>query len=146
MKVIKILVLFIYIITNAQNNAIKLHLVNDDNTINIEQTVDSPPLFEKCNNIEDKMNCFMNEVQLHIKKNFLYPQDALEKVIQGKVITVLDIEINGKFKVYSTDGPDKILEDEARRIFRKLPKIKPALKNGIPVKVRISVPITFKLY
>lgn len=145
MKAINLIFLFFFLNINAQNNSPKLHLVNEDNTMNLNETVDFPPEFEKCKNSDDKMKCFFNEINLHIMENFKYPPEALDKAIQGKIITTIDIDENGKFIIYSSVGPHKILEDEAKRIYNKLPKIKPALKNGIPVKVRIAVPLTFKL-
>ncbi len=42
-------------------------------------------------------------------------------------------------------GPDKVLEEEAKRIISLLPDFVPGKQNGQPVNVPFTIPITFKL-
>jgi protein TonB len=40
---------------------------------------------------------------------------------------------------------EKSLNDEAIRIIKLMPKWKPGRKNGVPVRVKYTIPIDFKL-
>jgi protein TonB len=52
-----------------------------------------------------------------------------------------DFKIRGAKKV----SGGEILEDEARRIFSKMPRITPGKQRGKPVKVRYTYPLNFTL-
>ncbi len=52
-----------------------------------------------------------------------------------------EIKVRGAKKV--TGG--EMLEDEAKRIFTKMPRITPGKQRGKPVKVRYTYPINFTL-
>ena len=42
-------------------------------------------------------------------------------------------------------GVDKSLDKEAVRVVKAMPNWKPGMKDGVPVKVRYTIPINFKL-
>ena len=52
---------------------------------------------------------------------------------------------DGSVEVINTQGKDKILEKEARRVIEKLPKLIPGKQRDRPVAVIFSYPIVFKL-
>jgi protein TonB len=84
-------------------------------------------------------------MQEHIIKYFRYPREAQKYNIQGKVFITFIIEKDGSITVFEIRGPHPILEKEARRIMEKLPKIKPGTQKGKPVRMSMSIPLTFKL-
>lgn len=96
------------------------------------------------NNIEVSIQEYISQ---HIKKNFMYPDFALENEIQGKVMVSYIISKEGYVENISADGPENglILEEEAIRIFSKLPKFIPAKCDNEPISVSHVVPITFRL-
>jgi len=105
------------------------------------------PIFKGCKRKTDDQNrrCFQQKMQEHISKNFKYPKKAYKKGIQGRVSIIFTIDKDGYASNIRTKGPAPILEEEAKRIIRLLPKSAPALKNGKAVKIPFSIPITFKL-
>lgn len=105
-----------------------------------------PPIPKGCENNSDMRMCFQQYLQNHIVKNFKYPNEAQNKSIQGKVFVSFIINEEGYTEVATVRGPHPILENEAKRIINLIPKMQPAKdKDNQPVKVTMSIPITFKL-
>ncbi len=75
-----------------------------------------------------------------------YPMEAIEVGLEGRVYLNFIIDTDGSISsVTVTRGVDKILDDEAIRVIKSMPKWKPGLQNGRPVKVSYSMFISFKL-
>ena len=108
-------------------------------------TIDEVPVFPGCEDAKDKRTCFQEKVNRHIAKNFRYPQEAQEKGIQGRVSTMFIIDVDGSISNIRMRGPDELLENEARRILEKLPKMTPGKQKDEIVQVPFSIPINFKL-
>ena len=78
-------------------------------------------------------------------KNYRYPQEAVEKKIEGKVIVTLRIDKEGFLSIKEVKGPNPLLEEEACRIFDGFPQLSPALLRGKPVNVVYNYPIIFRI-
>ena len=78
-------------------------------------------------------------------KNLRYPQEAVEKKIQGRVIVALRIDKKGILSIKEIIGRNPLLEEEACRIFDGFPQLSPALQRGKPVNILYNYPITFRL-
>jgi TonB family C-terminal domain len=107
--------------------------------------VDEVPIYPGCENAEDKSECFKEAIQNHIKKHFNYPQEAQKQGIQGKVSLLFHINGNGDVVDVKAKGPNPILENEAKRIVNRLPRMQPGKQAGKVADVVFSIPITFKL-
>ncbi len=107
--------------------------------------VDQVPIFPGCENEKDTKACFQKSIQRHISKNFNYPKEAQEKGIQGRVAIIFTMNTSGEIVKVKTRGPDKLLEEEAKRIIARMPTVKPGQHKGEKVNVTFSIPITFKL-
>jgi periplasmic protein TonB len=107
--------------------------------------IESVPMFPGCENTADKRACFQEKIQQHIVKNFRYPEAAQDAGIQGKVFVSFVIEKNGSISIANMRGPSPILEKEAKRIMEKMPVLTPGKQRGKPVRMTMSIPITFKL-
>ncbi len=109
--------------------------------------VEEIPLFSECEAVAiyQQEKCFKAEIASHIRKNFTYPKEAYEKSIQGRVLVQFVINKDGEVDNLNIRGPyqGELLEAEAERIVRKLPKFKPGKHNGKLVKVKYGVPIAF---
>jgi protein TonB len=105
------------------------------------------PVFPGCEKVEKskKRACFEEKIKNHVKKNFRYPEAAIDMREQGKVFVVFTIGKQGNIEDVKLRGPSKILENEASRIIDKLPKMKPGMQRKEPVKVSFSLPIVFQL-
>ncbi len=81
-----------------------------------------------------------------IKENLDYPPSAARKGIQGRVILTFILEKDGKFSTIKVlRSPDDALSREAIRVIKKMPKWKPAIHEGKPVRVKFAMPVTFRL-
>ena len=126
--------------------------VEDVEVEEVDEDIDVPfaviedvPIFPGCEGASDKRACFNEMMQQHIRKNFRYPEVAQEMGVQGRVSVLFTIQKDGSIGNIRLRGPDKNLEEEARRIIEKLPKMTPGKQRGRPVRVPFSIPIMFKL-
>ncbi len=109
--------------------------------------IEDVPVFPGCESVAKSQlrDCFNEKMQEHIRKNFRYPEIAQEMGIQGRVSVLFTIQKDGSIGNIRLRGPDKNLEEEARRIIERLPKMTPGKQRGRPVRVPFSIPIMFKL-
>ena len=111
--------------------------------------IEQVPMFPGCEGVpkSEQMDCFNRELQKHIKKNFRYPDRAIEDDIQGRVYVQFMIEKDGTITVLNTRGPKggELLEKEGARNVEKLPKLTPGKQRGKAVRVKYAVPINFQL-
>ena len=76
-------------------------------------------------------------------KNFQYPEEALKKKIQGRVILTLKIDKKGILSIEKAEG-DPILEKAAREVFEGFPQLAPAEQRGKPVVTFYQYPMSFR--
>jgi protein TonB len=109
--------------------------------------IEDVPIFPGCEKVKksERRNCFQDQMNKHIRKNFRYPEIAQEMGIQGRVYVNFVIGKDGAITNVRMRGPDKNLEKEAQRIISKLPQMTPGKQRGRPVRVPFSIPITFRL-
>jgi len=81
-----------------------------------------------------------------IASNIKYPSIAIQNGVQGIVFInfVVDRD-SGISNARVVRECDPSLDQEALRVLNKLPKWKPGLQRGIPVRVSYTIPIHFKL-
>ena len=100
--------------------------------------IEQKPMFEACKDVDK------NE-QEHCFTHLRYPERALRKGIQEKVVVEFAIRKNGTVKVLEVIGTDKDLKAEAKFLIESLPCFIPALQRGKPIAVRFQCPINFRL-
>ena len=82
----------------------------------------------------------------YIGKNTKYPDQARRIGVEGKVFVQFVVDKDGSITdVQVIKGIGSGCDEEAIRVVKSAPKWTPGKQRGRPVKVRISVPITFKL-
>jgi len=103
------------------------------------------PVFPGCEeeSPSDQMKCFNENLKKHIRDNYKYPEQATRERLKGRVIVEYAIEADGFIKVVKVEGEHQILNDEAKRIIELLPKMQPGFQKGKPIRVLMSVPISF---
>jgi TonB family protein len=75
-----------------------------------------------------------------------YPKEAQDKNIEGRVSIQFIIEKDGSIdEVKTLRSPSEILSAEAERVVKGMPKWKPAMHKGKPVRMRYVLPVLFKL-
>ena len=81
----------------------------------------------------------------YLSENIKYPKKALKNGGSGKVFVQFVIDKTGKVtNVVAVRGVEKSLDKEAVRVIKSMPKWKPGMKDGQPVKVKYTIPINFK--
>ena len=86
----------------------------------------------------------MPEMYKYIENNLVYPEQARENGVQGKVFISFVVEKDGSltnFKVLRDIGYG--CGEEAVRVVKSMPKWKPAKQRGKPVRMRFNLPISF---
>lgn len=105
------------------------------------------PVFQNCEGKQSKEleACFYNQLQDFVYNNFKVPQDVQSKNYAGNVIVLFEVDTVGGFKVLYVDAIDNALKEEAKNVFSKLPKVKPATYSGNPTyakyTIRIAIPL-----
>lgn len=82
----------------------------------------------------------------YISKSVKYPVIAQENGIQGRVIVSFVIERDGHVADATVvRGVDPSLDKEALRVVKSMPKWTPGKQRGKPVRVKYTLPVTFRL-
>lgn len=144
----KILLLIFLLVTSfglSQNKTQSVDTSSAEEALQIS-IIEEIPLFKECETIEkeQRMTCFNEMMHNHIKKNFTYPILAAKFRVQGTVAITFTIDQEGKITDIKSKG-HQLLTDEAERIIKSLPQLKPGRQRGKTVKVKYGLPITFKL-
>ncbi len=88
----------------------------------------------------------MDAFYKYVAKNINYPKQARRQNIQGKIFLQFIIDEAGNItNIKVTKGLGFGLDEEAKRVLRESPQWTPARQRGKIVKVRMSIPIMFKL-
>lgn len=82
----------------------------------------------------------------YIMENMKYPEQAMKEGIQGRVTVRFIVEKDGSISNVSPIHPvHPLLDKEAIRVVKSMPKWSPGKQHGKPVRVQLIVPIMFKL-
>ena len=85
----------------------------------------------------EKMFEFINE-------NLRWPDTEAD--VQGRVVVLFTVEKDGSLSdIKVAKSLDPLFDKEAVRVVKSMPKWKPGMDNGEPIRVRSSVPVTFRL-
>ena len=81
-----------------------------------------------------------------INANLVYPQEAKDAAIEGKVFVGFVVEKDGAVSsIRLLRGIGYGCDEAAMDVVRKMPKWKPATQRGKPVRVQYQLPFNFKL-
>lgn len=82
----------------------------------------------------------------YLMKNIKYPEQAMKEGIQGRVTVRFIVEKDGSISdVKPVLSVHPLLNKEAVRVVKSMPKWSPGKHNGKPVRVRFNLPVMFKL-
>ena len=81
-----------------------------------------------------------------IAENVKYPEEAYSKGIEGRVLVQFIIEKDGSVtNVKVIKKVNDALDAEAVRVVKAMPKWKPGKQNGREVRVKYTIPVSFRL-
>ena len=88
----------------------------------------------------------MAALMAYLQKSIKYPPVAEENGIQGRVICTFVVERDGSVTdVRIAKSVDPSLDKEAQRVVSAMPKWIPGKQNGQSVRVKYTLPVTFRL-
>ena len=88
----------------------------------------------------------MNALMDYLRKSIKYPPVAEENGIQGRVVCSFVVERDGSVTdVRVAKSVDPSLDKEAVRVVSAMPKWIPGRQNGQSVRVKYTLPVTFRL-
>ena len=86
------------------------------------------------------------ELMKFLRNNVKYPAEAQKKKIEGRVIVTFVVNQKGRITHPTVErSAHPLLDAEALRVIKRMPKWTPGRMNGEPVNVKFRLPITFKL-
>ena len=119
----------------ATENPVKKSDMKSDNN-DVYQTVEEMPEFP--GGIEAMFD--------YVAKSVVYPQEAMDKEISGRVFVGFVVEKDGSISnVQVLRGIGGGCDEEAVRVVKAMPKWKPGKDKGQPVRVSFTMPFVFKL-
>ncbi len=82
----------------------------------------------------------------YLSSHIKYPVVAEENGVQGRVIVTFVVERDGSITdVKVAKSVDPSLDKEAQRVVKSMPRWIPGKQNGAAVRVKYTVPVTFRL-
>ena len=82
----------------------------------------------------------------YVAMNVRYPKEAEDKCLQGRVIATFIVEKDGSItSAKIVRSIDPALDAEALRVINGMPNWKPGTQKGEPVRVKYTIPISFRL-
>ncbi len=82
----------------------------------------------------------------YLSSNIKYPVVAEENGVQGRVVCTFVVEKDGSITdVRVVKSVDSSLDKEAVRVIKAMPRWIPGKQNGSAVRVKYTVPVTFRL-
>ena len=119
----------------------------DSNTYNIILDEDEEE-FEEVFIIVEEMPVFTGneekDFRKYIQENLIYPKEAWEAGIEGRVFVQFIVDKDGQVKnAHIVRGIDPVLDQEALRVINSSPIWQPGKQRGKPVNVQIVYPFSF---
>jgi protein TonB len=88
----------------------------------------------------------MKELLKYMKENVQYPEEAIEKGIEGRVWCQFTVKTDGSIdSIVVLKSIHKSLDEEAIRVIKNMPKWKPGTQGGKAVRTKITLPIDFSI-
>lgn len=111
----------------------------------VEEETDEGQIFQ----VVEQMPEFpggMEALMKYLNKNIKYPSRAQDNNIQGRVMVSFVVNRDGSIvDPEILKAVDKDLDNEALRVIKAMPKWTPGKQRGKPVRVKYTVPVTFRL-
>ena len=82
----------------------------------------------------------------YLARNIRYPANAKNDLIEGRVILQFIVDKKGRLSdIKVVKSVEPYLDAEAVRVVKSMPRWNPGMQNGKAVKVRYTLPVTFRL-
>ena len=96
--------------------------------------------------VEDMPEFPEGDVKHYLAEHVRYPEEAKKQGVEGVVFVRFIIKPDGSLTDVEVSRPvHPLLDAEALRVVREMPRWKPGRQDGKPVRVFYSVPVEFRL-
>ena len=143
--------------TSRQRNDLNSSTVNNNNNVDLRDN-NEPPQWTPPREEDDKSNSSKKQIVMpmfpggssglfqYLSQNVHYPERCEKNGIQGRVVVNVIVEANGSiYEAWVENSVDPDLDKEAIRVVKNMPKWIPGNDNGNPIRVKYTIPITFRL-
>ncbi|HHB52010.1 MAG TPA: hypothetical protein ENK75_03040 [Saprospiraceae bacterium] len=123
-------------------------IIPEDDSPETFTNIKEAPVFPGCTGSKEEIKkCFSKSVKTIILKKFDSQLGQELNLSPGKkrIAAQFVVDKNGKIMDIKVRAPHKRLEKETRRVIQLLPQMKAGKKDGKPVGVRFTLPITFEV-
>ena len=88
----------------------------------------------------------MKAMMDYLARNIRYPADAKKNLLEGRVILQFIVDKKGRLSdIKVVRSVESSLDAEAVRVVKSMPRWNPGIEKGKAVKVRYTLPVTFRL-
>lgn len=133
---------------------LNLNLILTSDGLQTSLKTEVPPILENGDSLDNSVYSNIEKmpefpggekaIRRFLSTNIRYPIEAAENDIQGKVFVGFIIEKDGSISnIQVKKGVHPLLDDEAVRIIKLMPRWIPGRQKGKPVRVSFTVPINF---
>lgn len=117
----------------SNGEGIRIRKISDNGETATQSTYDVPPRFD-------------GDMVAYLVKNIKYPKDAQAEKAEGRVLVLFDVNEKGNLEnIEVLNNIHPSLTESAKKVVQNMPRWKPGIKDGKPVKVRYTLPIMYKL-
>ena len=112
----------------------------------VYDTVDEMPKYAGCAGQDQHADCTFTKVVGFIAENLKYPQEAIDKKVEGQAIVEFVVDAAGNVtnpKIVKGLGAG--CDEEVIRVIKMMPTWTPGQLAGVPVKVKMNLPVMFQL-
>lgn len=146
----------IQVVEEEVETRIKIDMEDTQDRVQVETYVAPPPPKPKQEEVTQEIFVVVEDapqfpggesaLMKYLNENIRYPIVAQENGIQGRVTCQFVVERDGSISdVQVVRGQDPSLDREAVRVIQSMPKWKPGKQRGVPVRVRYTLPVLFRL-
>jgi hypothetical protein len=113
-------------------------------------SVDQYPLFEACDELAPKTEqkaCFEQTILAHLSESFSHYEFLVTESVHDTLMVVFKVDSVGKVSLLKLETNARITNEIpefdgiVEQSLKILPRIEPAIKKGIPVSAKFSLPL-----
>ena len=120
--------------------------INEDMNVVVEEVIEEETIFAVAEQ-QPEFPGGMRELMKYLRDNIQYPRISRENNSQGKTLVNFVVNTDGSIQDVEVlrSSSDVYLDREAIRVVKGMPKWNPGKQAGKTVRVRFTLPVTFRL-
>lgn len=130
----------------------KVDVIEIDDSVDEGEEAQVPPLMDEDGNylilpVMPRFPGGRDSLFTFLSANVKYPKELANAHISGKVVVQFVVDTDGTITdvVVVRSSGEPLLDEEAVRVVKMMPKWTPGMNEGEPVRVKYTIPVNFKL-